>query len=84
LYSIDYGAVWSQITGFTVNTDGKSFLTSVYYTPNEHLSGWHWTKVEAFDNDVLFERIPEFQDIIVPIFCMIFMAAVWQRRRRKH
>jgi hypothetical protein len=28
-------------------------------------------------------EIPEFQDILLPIFCVIFMVAIWQRRRKK-
>jgi hypothetical protein len=56
----------------------------VYYAPNENLIGWHWTKNEPLDNDVLFERIPEFQDIILPIFFSILMVAVWRRKRKLH
>ncbi|MEE9152447.1 MAG: hypothetical protein V3U20_11550, partial [Thermoplasmata archaeon] len=83
-FSTDLGVTWSQTKGFTANTETKRYLTSVYYATDVYWTGWHWTKVVAGDNEVLFERIPEFQDIIVPIFCTIIMAVIWKRRRKKH
>jgi hypothetical protein len=84
-FSTDLGNNWVPIIyAFTPNIDGKRFLTSVYYAPNEYLIGWHWTQDIVNDNDVLFERIPEFQDIIIPIFFTIFMIAVWRKKRKLH
>jgi hypothetical protein len=84
-FSIDIGVSWSPIIGgITPDAFGKRFLTSVYYAPNEYLIGWHWTKDIVNDNDVLFERIPEFQDIFIPIFFTFFMIAVWRRKRKLH
>jgi hypothetical protein len=85
-FSTDIGVTWSPNLNLLLfpNFDGKRFLTSVYYAPNEYLIGWHWTKDIVSDNDVLFERIPEFQDIFIPIFFSILMVAVWRRKRKLH
>jgi hypothetical protein len=82
-YSTDYGANWIPNLDFTPDNFQKGFLTSVYYAPIDYLSAWHWTRGTAGNTDVHFERIPEFQDIVIPFFSMIIIAAVWGRRRKK-
>jgi hypothetical protein len=84
-YSTDLGSSWSQITGFTIDVNSKVHLTSVYYAPNSDYIGWHWTKNVAFDNDVLFERIPEFNEIIIPIagFMALFIVLRGKTKKKK-
>lgn len=81
-YSTDGGSSWNWATYITANLDAKGHITSVYNVSNEGYVGWQW--VNATTNyDVLFESIPEFQEILIPISMLIAVPLILLRRKNR-
>ena len=60
----------------------KQYLTSIYAVSGESHICWQWTQNTTGNIDVVFDVIPEFDDIVVPILIMIAVFFVGLRRRR--
>ena len=86
-YSINGGAGWNWATYITANIDNKGHITSVYEVTRVQDVGWQWVN-RTINYDVLFESIPEFEGIIVPIcglmaFFMVFRGKSKRRKGKK-
>lgn len=71
---------------FTINgdtTNVKQYLTSVFSAPNEQFIAFQWTQNTTTPIHVMFDRIPEFGDIAVPVFSLVavFLAVRLKVRR---
>ncbi|UCE92364.1 MAG: hypothetical protein JSV90_04305 [Methanobacteriota archaeon] len=60
----------------------KQFLTSIYSASGEAYICWQWTQNTSSNIEVIFDVIPEFEDVLVPVFVIIAIFLVGMRRRR--
>ncbi|UCE80639.1 MAG: hypothetical protein JSV94_05675 [Methanobacteriota archaeon] len=73
---------WSALTISNPDTDPKNHLTSIYSVSGESLICWQWTQNTTGNIEVLFDVIPEFKDIVVPVLIMMAIFYIGFRRRR--
>ncbi len=60
----------------------KTWLTSIYSAPGETYICWQWTQ-NASSPDIIFDKIPEFSDAVLPVlFVLTVFIAVYRRRSR--
>jgi len=72
---------WSSVSP-SQTTYVKAFLTSIYSAPGEAYICWQWTQ-NTSSPDVIFDKIPEFSDAVVPVlFVLTIFIAVYRRRSR--
>ncbi|MFQ6128094.1 MAG: ATPase domain-containing protein [Thermoplasmata archaeon] len=75
---------WVDITGIEENTDEKDWLTSVYEVDSVLKICWEWTNGTTSPYQVRFETgIPEFEDVIAPVFFLAILALMVRRKRRE-
>jgi len=74
---------WSFVTLPGQTSDEKQYLTSVYSASEESLICWQWTQNTTGTVEVNFDKIPEFGDVVVPMFVIIGVFFVASRRKRK-
>jgi hypothetical protein len=77
-YSTDGGSTWNWMTWITTNTNPKWNLTSVYSYTSEWGIGWLW---DMNGDEIYFERIPEFEFLLMPIIAAVFVPILLRRRR---
>jgi hypothetical protein len=75
---------WSGTpTAFVSTSHAKYYLTSVYSAPSEARICVEWTQNTTGLIQVIFEKIPEFGDVVVPVFSvLVVFIAVYRRRAR--
>ena len=73
---------WSFVTLGGQNSNEKHYLTSIYSVSGENYICWQWTQNTTGDIEVIFDVIPEFEDLVVPILVMIAIFFVGMRKRR--
>ena len=73
---------WSFVDLDVDTSYTKQFLTSIYSAPGEEYICWQWTQNTSSDIEVIFDVIPEFQDVLVPVFVMMAIFIIALRRRR--
>lgn len=72
---------WTQISMGTQTTFQKHYLTSIYSVSGEQNICWQWTQNTTIPIDVIFDKIPEFADIALPVLIVIAVFFAVQRRR---
>ncbi len=72
---------WSFLTIGGQTTYEKNHLTSVYSVSGASNICWIWTQNKTGTIEVFFHKIPEFQDIALPVFTVLIMFIVISRRR---
>jgi hypothetical protein len=79
------GATWTTLGLGAQPTYVKQHLTSIYSVPSESLICWMWTQNNTGANrEVVFDKIPEFSDALVPVlFMMAVVIALSRRSSRK-
>ena len=65
------------------NAYAKQYLTSIYSAPGEQYICWQWTQNTTAPIQVVFDRLPEFSHVAVPIGFMMSMFIIFAGRRRK-
>ena len=75
---------WDLVTLEGQNSYEKQYLTSIYAVPGENHICWQWTQNTSGNIEVIFDVIPEFEDIMIPTFAMmaIFFVDIWRRRAK--
>ena len=73
---------WSFVTLGGQNSNAKLNLTSIYSVSGESQICWQWTQNTTGDVEVIFDVIPEFQELLVPILIIIAIFIVGIRKRR--
>jgi hypothetical protein len=81
------GTWTSMVIGGDI-TSTKQYLNSIYSVPNEQMICWQWTQNTTGTIEVEFDKIPEFSDILLPVFGMAAVIVFGYRyrgakRRRK-
>lgn len=73
---------WSFVSLSGQTSYTKQYLTSIYSVSGESLVCWQWTQNTTGNVEVVFDVIPEFDDVIVPILMIMAIFFVGLRRRR--
>jgi len=74
---------WDYLV-LTDDTNAKTYLTSVYSYTDSYRIAWQWRNDTGSGGyDITFERIPEFQEILIPISMLIAVPIFFLRRKRK-
>ena len=75
--------IWSSIS-VDQNSYAKNYLTSIYSAPGESYICMQWTQNTSSPYEVIFEKIPEFSEVVVPVFFVLaIFIAVYRRSARK-
>jgi hypothetical protein len=72
---------WSFLTISGQTSYEKNHLTSVYSVSGESNICWIWTQNKTGTMEVFFHKIPEFQDIALPVFTIMVMFIVLSGRK---
>jgi hypothetical protein len=74
---------WSSVT-VDQNSYAKNYLTSIYSAPGESYICMQWTQNTTSPYEVIFEKIPEFSDVVLPVFFVLTLfIAVYRRNSRR-
>lgn len=66
----------------TTNTDTKTNLTSIYSASATSYVSWEWLNITGSNFNVNFERIPEFQDMLLPLTSALLIPIIIRWRKR--
>ncbi|MEW5747599.1 MAG: hypothetical protein AB1793_02255 [Candidatus Thermoplasmatota archaeon] len=72
---------WSFVTIGGQTSYAKQYLTSVYSAAGEGLLCWQWTQNSSSPYHVLYDSIPEFSDVFVPVLLLLVVFIAVNRRR---
>jgi predicted secreted protein with PEFG-CTERM motif len=79
---LPYGSsTWSSLTIGGQTSYEKNHLTSVYSVSGESNICWIWTQNKTGTIEVFFHKIPEFQEIALPVFTIMIMFIVLSGRK---
>ena len=76
---------WTSVT-LTQNAYAKQYLTSIYSGPGEQYICWQWTQNTTAPIQVVFDKLPEFGSVVLPVMSMMLLFGVIlgsRRSRRK-
>ncbi len=75
--------VWSSVS-VDQNSYAKNYLTSIYSVSGESYICMQWTQNTSSPYEVIFEKIPEFSEVVVPVlFVLTIFIAVYRRGSRR-
>jgi hypothetical protein len=79
------GGTWYSLAFHPQTSDPKTYLTSVYSAPGEMYICWQWTQNTTPPSQVIFDKIPEFGDVLLPAFfvLVICVASIARARARR-
>jgi len=73
---------WTALTLPDQIIIAKQYLNSIYSAPGERYICWQWTQNTSAPIQVIFEKLPEFKTLVLPVlFVMLLVPFVVQRRR---
>lgn len=76
--------IWTSINFGTQTNDAKNHLTSIYSVSGESRICWQWTQNTSAPIHVVFDKIPEFSDAVLPVLIItVLFIAVPRCSRRK-
>jgi len=68
----------------TDTTSPKQYLNSIYSAPGAQLVCFQWTQnTTAPDIEVIFDKIPEFKDIVLPVLSIVVLVVVGERAQSR-
>jgi len=75
---------WTTLT-ISQNVYVKQYLTSIYSVSGEQFICWQWTQNTTAPIQVVFDKLPEFSHVVVPIVFMmsLFVLIVGRTRRNR-
>jgi len=74
---------WTALT-ITQNTYVKQYLTSIYSAPGEQFICWQWTQNTTAPIQVVFDKLPEFSHVVVPVVFMMSLFVLIAGRTRRN
>ena len=74
---------WTSLTFSGQTADAKQYLTSIYSVPAETLIAWQWTQNTTAPIQVIFDKIPEFDGVVMPVLFLMAMVLVVAGRRAR-
>jgi hypothetical protein len=78
-----YSGSWSDVTGIDTSTTAKVFITSPYSASAAWKVSWMWDQGGTSPYEVKIARIPEFEDIAVPVGIVLAFALLPRVARRR-
>ncbi len=75
---------WSALTISNPDSYPKNHLTSIYSVSGESQICWQWTQNTTGTVQVVFDKIPEFGDLVVPIIIIMAVFFIMSRKRRRN
>ena len=73
---------WTALTPSGQTAGEKQHLNSIYSGPGETNICWQWTQNVTSPIEVLFDKLPEFKSVILPVLFLTLMIVVGMRRGR--
>ena len=73
---------WSTLTLNVQTADAKAYLTSIYSAPSPNHICYLWTQNATAPIHVIFDRIPEFSDAVLPVLGAFAVVVLVSRRAR--
>ena len=78
------GGTWSDISVGSQSSYPKQYLTSIYSVAGNSYICWEWTQNTTATIHVMFDKIPEFESVLLPMsVAIILCVAINSRQRRK-
>ncbi len=76
---------WSSVTVTGQTSYEKLYLTSIYSAPGENYVCWQWTQNSTGTIEVMFDKIPEFGQTIIPVVIVtaVFIVSGIRHRNRE-
>lgn len=71
---------WSNLTISGDTSYPKQYLTSIYSAPNANRICWEWTQNTTPSIHVMFDKIPEFESVIIPVLGVILLCVSFKSR----
>jgi hypothetical protein len=71
---------WSTLTLNPQTADSKQYLESIYSVSGETHICWQWTQNTSAPIQVIFDKIPEFSQVLIPVFFVLMVVAIGMRR----
>jgi hypothetical protein len=83
--SRNVSGTWSELTLSGQTPYTKQYLTSIYSAPGEQYICFQWTQNTTSPIEVMFDKIPEFSDILIPTgFLVLAIVLMARRKARRH
>ncbi|MBU0624196.1 MAG: hypothetical protein KJ672_05060, partial [Candidatus Thermoplasmatota archaeon] len=73
---------WTALTLSGQTAGAKQYLNSIYSAPGEQFICWQWTQNTTSPIEVLFDKLPEFKTVVLPVLFLTLMVVVGMQRRR--
>jgi len=73
---------WESVDIGTQTSNAKQYLTSIYSAPGPSSICWQWTQNTTSPIDVVFDKIPEFEQLTLPVGFMVLAIVLTFRRAR--
>jgi hypothetical protein len=73
---------WTALTLSGQTAGAKQYLNSIYSAPGERYICWQWTQNTTSPIEVLFDKLPEFKSVIMPVLFLTLIVVVGMQRRR--
>jgi hypothetical protein len=80
---MNVSGTWSTLALNAQTADPKAYLTSIYSAPSPTLICYQWVQNATNPMHVIFDRIPEFSDAVLPVLGMVFIVAIFATRTRE-
>ena len=74
---------WSLLTLSAQTADQKQYLNSIYSVSGETHICWQWTQNVSAPIQVIFDKIPEFSQLLIPVFSVLLVVAIGMRRSNR-
>lgn len=74
---------WSALAFDPQTGDPKQYLTSIYSVSGETHICWQWTQNTTAPIQIVFDKIPEFHDAVVPILFVLLVVVASARHSRR-
>jgi hypothetical protein len=73
---------WTALTLSGQTVGDKQYLNSIYSAPGEQFVCWQWTQNTTSPIQVLFDKLPEFKTVVLPVLFLTLVVVFGMRRRR--
>ena len=73
---------WTALTLPDQIIIAKQYLNSIYSGPGEQYICWQWTQNTTNPIQVIFEKLPEFKTVVLPVLFLTLIVVVGMQRRR--
>ena len=73
---------WTALTLPDQIMIAKQYLNSIYSGPGEQYICWQWTQNTTAPIQIIFEKLPEFKTLVLPVLFLTLIVVIGMQRRR--